>query len=109
MSKAFGPIGFAIPTETRPGVWEDQIEERDYVMDVGRVNSRWASSQDSTNDDLTFNNQISILADPFAMNHFHTMKYVKFAEGYWKVTSVEVQYPRLMLSIGGVYNGPTKT
>jgi hypothetical protein len=109
MAKFFGPIGFAITTETRPGVWKDQIEERDYIGDVIRDTSRWAASSDSTNDDLTLNNQISIVADPFALNHFHTMKYIRFGGTNWKITGVEQKYPRLILTIGGVYNGSTKS
>ena len=109
MAKFFGPIGYAISTETRPGVWKDSIKERDYAGDVIRNTSRWNSSDDSTNDDLTLNNQISIISDPFAMNNFHTMKYVGWMGANWKITSVEVKYPRLILSIGGVYNGPTKS
>jgi len=107
MAKFFGPIGYAIPTETRPGVWNDQIEERNYSGDIMRISSRWTTSPDSTNDDLNINNQFSIISDPFALNHFHTMKYIKFMGTVWKITNVEVQYPRLILSVGGVYNGPT--
>ena len=106
MAKFFGPIGFAIPTETRPGVWKDRIEEHFYRGDVVSVSSRWTASSDGTNDDLTLNNKISIVADPFAQNHFHTMKYIRIMDACWKVTGVEPQYPRLILTIGGVYNGP---
>ena len=107
MAKFFGPIGYAVSTEVRPGVWKDQIEERNYSGDVLRNTTRWSASQESTNDDLNVSNQISILADPFATNHFHTMKYIRFAGAYWKITSVEERRPRLILTIGGVYNGPT--
>ena len=106
MAKFFGPIGYALQTETRPGFWQDKIEERNYVGEVIRNASRWAANSDSTNDDLTVNNQLSIIADPFAMNHFHAMKYVNWMGTNWKITSVEVQYPRLILQVGGVYNGP---
>ena len=109
MAKFFGPIGYAVTTEVRPGVWKDQIEERNYSGDVIRNNSRWTTSSDSTNDDLNVNNQISIISDPFARNNFHTMKYVGYMGAKWKITNVEVQYPRLILTVGGVYNGPTKS
>ena len=106
MAKFFGQIGYAIPTKTRPGVFEDQIEERDYFGDVIRNNSRWSASPDSTNDDITLNSQFSIVADPFAQYNFSSMKYVKYLDSYWKVTSVEPQFPRIVVSVGGVYNGP---
>lgn len=109
MAKFFGPIGYAIPTETRPGYWEDKIEERDYIIDVIRVSTRWNTSSDSTNDDLTVNNQFSLIADPFANNHFHSMKYVRFMGANWKITGVEPRPPRLILNVGGVYNGPTES
>ena len=109
MAKFYGPIGYSVSTEVRPGVWKDTIEERNYYGDLIRDASRWTASQDSTNDDLTINNQISIVADPFAENNFHSMKYVRFMGANWKITSVEPRFPRLILSVGGVYNGPTKS
>jgi hypothetical protein len=107
MNKFYGPIGYAIPTETRPGYWEDRIEEHNYYGDVVRLSTRWAPSPDSTNDDLNINNQISIVADQFANNHCHSMKYVRFMGANWKITNVEPRHPRLILTVGGVYNGPT--
>ena len=105
MAKFYGSIGYAETNETRPGVWTDQIVERTYSGDVIRNTSRWSTSPDSANDNLNINNQISIIADPFAYQNFHAMKYVEFMGTKWKITNVEVQYPRLILSVGGVYNG----
>lgn len=105
MAKWYGKIGYAQTHETTPGVWIEDTKERTYSGDVIRNNSRWSASSDSTNDDLSFNNQISILADPFAYQNFHAMKYIEFMGARWKITSVEVQYPRLILTMGGVYNG----
>lgn len=106
MAKFYGPIGYAIPTEIRPGIWKDQITECNYSGDLLRNTSQWSVSSDSTNDDLNINNQISILADPFAYKNFHSMKYVKYMGTKWKIKSVDAsQYPRLILTVGGVYNG----
>lgn len=105
MGKWFGTIGYGTTEEVRPGVWKDSIMKRNYSGDVIRNNSRWSTSPDSTNDDLNVNNQISILADPFARDNFHSIKFIEFMGTNWKVTSVDVQYPRLILTIGGVYNG----
>lgn len=107
MPKFFGPVGYSIPTETRPGYYEDRIVERNYYGELVRNISKWSASSDGTNDDLNINNQISIVADPFANENFHSMKYVKFMGANWKITSVEPRYPRLILTVGGVYNGPT--
>jgi len=103
MAKFYGLIGYAETVETRPGVWIDRIIERNSYGDVIRDTSRWSTSPDSTNDDLTINNQISIIADPYAVNNFHSMKYVEYMGTRWKITSVEVKRPRLILSVGGVY------
>lgn len=105
MAKWFGEIGYADETvETKPGVWVEQIIERQYYGDLIR-NSRRLQSADQLNDDINIVNELSILADPYALDHFHAMRYAGFAGAKWKISSVEVQYPRLKLTLGGVYNG----
>lgn len=111
MAKFFGAIGYAISTEVRPGVHQDKIIERFSYGDVVR-NTRRLQTSDQVNDNLEISNEISILSDPFANGNFHSMRYVTFMGARWKITNVEVVYPRLKLTIGGVYNGPvpeTKT
>lgn len=104
MGKWFGKIGYAETVETSPGVWEDVITEREYYGDVIKNNRRLQSS-DKLNDDINVGNEISIISDPFANNNFHSMRYIEFMGNKWKITNVDVQYPRLILSLGGVYNG----
>lgn len=107
MAKFYGLIGYNTGTvEIKPGVWEEQIVERPYSGDLIR-NVRRLQSSGELNDDLNIANEISIIADPFAYQNFHSMRYVEFMGTKWKVTSVEVQYPRLILTVGGVYNGAT--
>lgn len=105
-NKFFGPVGYGITEETTPGVWEDRIIERNYYGDVLK-NYKKSSSGESIIDNIDISSNISIVSDPFAMNHFHTIKYVRWMGAAWKVTMVDVQYPRLILTIGGVYNGET--
>ena len=104
MAKFYGIIGYAESVEVEPGIWEDQMTERRYYGDLIR-NTRRLRSSDKVNDDITTSNEISILADPFAYENFHSMRYVEFMGTKWKVVNVDVQYPRLILSLGGVYNG----
>ena len=104
MAKFYGVIGYAETIETAPGVWTDSVTERNYSGDVLKLSRRWQTGE-NLNDDLMINNQISILADPFANQNFHTMKYIKWMGTSWKITNIEVQRPRLLLTIGGVYNG----
>ena len=104
MAKYFGKIGYAEQVETAPGVWEEQITEHQYYGDVVR-NIRKLESSGDINDNINVSMEISIVADPYAIQNFHAMRYVEFMGSLWKITSVEVNYPRLILSIGGVYNG----
>lgn len=104
MAKFYGAIGYGKSIETSPGVWEDQITERMYYGDLIR-NSRRLQSSGNLNDNINISNQISIVADPYANENFHLMKYASFMGTKWKITDIEVQYPRLILTVGGVYNG----
>ena len=108
MAKFYGKIGFITTEETQPrsGIWEEVVVEKNYYGDLIRNTKRWDSSE-YRNDDININNDISIVADPYANENFFNMRYVEFMGSLWKITGVEVQYPRLILSIGGVYNGDT--
>lgn len=106
MAKYFGEIGYAETVETRPGVWREEITERSYYGDVLR-DTRKSEPGESVNDDIAVNNSLSIVADPYAYNHFFAIRYAKWMGACWKVSNVEVQRPRLLLTLGGLYNGPT--
>lgn len=104
MAKFFGNIGFNKGTvETSPGVWEQQIVERQYYGDLLR-NSRRLQQTDQLNDNINVSNEISIVSDPYANANFHSMRYVEFMGAKWKISNVEVQFPRLILTLGGVWN-----
>lgn len=103
MSKYCGKIGFATTVETVPGNWTEQITERTYYGDLIR-NSRKLQSSGNQNDNIVISNEISIVADPFAKENFHAIRYAEYMGTKWKVSSVDVQYPRLVLSLGEVYN-----
>lgn len=104
MAKWFGKVGYEITDNTMPGVWEPQITERPYFGDMlSDISKR--SSTNKVNDDLNVANRISIISDPFANQHFSQIKYVEIMGTLWEVSTVEVQYPRLILTVGGVYNG----
>lgn len=104
MAKFYGKIGYAISKETTPGVWVEEIVERSYYGDVIR-NIRRLQGSENLNDDINVSNEISIVADAFANQNFYSMRYVEYMGAKWKVSSVEVKYPRLILNMGGVYNG----
>lgn len=105
MAKFYGKVGYAETIETSVGVWSEVMTERAYYGDVIR-NVRRLENGMSINDNVVVNNIISIVADPYAYEHFFAIRYVRWMGTIWKVTNVEVQSPRLILTIGGVYNGP---
>lgn len=90
--------------ETSSGVWENRIIEKKYYGDIIR-NIRKNQTVDSVNDNIAMSNEISILADMFAYEHVHMIKYITYMNVKWKVISVDIQYPRMILTYGGVYNG----
>lgn len=103
MAKFCGKIGFGGTFEKKPGVCEIGITEHEYSGDVLRDITRMENSGQVI-DDINISNSISIIADPYAFQNFHSIKYVTWMGAKWKVRSVDVQYPRLILSIGGVWN-----
>lgn len=104
MGKWAGKIGFAVPKETTPGVWKDEIVQRTYYGDMIR-NTRRLQSSGNLNDNLVIANELSIIADPYANENFHAIRYAEFMGTKWKINSVQVQFPRLILELGEVYNG----
>lgn len=104
MAKFYGKIGYGETKEIKPGVWDETITERLYFGDVNKL-SRRLRTDDKVIDNINISNEISILADPFAYENFHTMKYVEYMGAKWKINKVEVKFPRLTLVTGGVYNG----
>lgn len=104
MAKFYGEIGYAETVETSPGVWTDRVITRNYYGELTRI-SRRLQTANQVNDNISIANEISILSDPYANDHFHAMRYIEFNGTKWKIANVEVRYPRLILTTGGVYNG----
>lgn len=105
MARFCGKIGFSISTESTPGVWTETIVERKYYGDVVR-DVRRNQDQAKVVEDFNISNQFSIVADSFMNENLQFARYITYLGMYWKIQSFEVQYPRLVISVGGVYNGP---
>lgn len=99
-----GTVGYIITAETTPGIWEPQEVPRTYRGDVIKNTSRWQNGE-GTNDNINISTDISILADAFAYQHFSEIRYVEFMGAKWKVTDATPERPRIVLSLGGIYNG----
>lgn len=108
MAKFYGEIGYGETVESPvdSGIWIDQITEFGYYGDVIR-NTRKLENGEGLNNDISVGNSISIVADQYAIDHFFMIRYIRWAGTLWTVKDVEVRSPRLILSLGSVYNGPT--
>lgn len=109
MGRFYGKVGYRITTETVPGVWQPTIVEKQYHGDDRRNINRIVDDNSDGTDDVKLNNEISIVADAFAYQNFQNIIYVEYMGAKWKVTSVQVVHPRLILDFGGVYNGQQPT
>lgn len=109
MSLFYGPIGFVQTVEdpAGSGIWVEQTVEKNYRGDVSRYSKRYENGSQQVNPNLNISNTISIVADPYISNNAFAIRYIKWLGSYWEVSSIDVEPPRLILSIGGVYNGPT--
>lgn len=107
MAKYCGEIGFLKTVETAPGVSMPRIEKRTYYGDILRNNRRWAPQSNTINDDIQIDNQISIVADKFAGENVGYMRYATFLGNKYKITSASIEYPRIILTLGGLYNEQT--
>lgn len=107
-NKFYGEVGYAINQEVPAdsGIWKDVITERKYYGDILQMNRKLAEG-DKVNEDITLTNSISIVADAFAHENFFAIRYIKVAGVLWVVNTVEIKSPRLILRMGGKYDGPT--
>lgn len=108
MAKFYGEIGFAQTKETSPDVWTEEIMTRQYTGDLLSSNRKLQSSADTINDGINLTNRISVIADPYAFQNFFAIRYVTYMGSKWKVIDAEVVMPRLILSLGGLYNDQTE-
>lgn len=105
MAKYSGKVGYVERMEVKPSTFKSVPYERQYYGDV-IMNTRRFENGEGVIEDVKLNNKVSIVADPFAYEHFQFIKYIRWMNAVWNVTNVEVLYPRLILTIGDVYNGP---
>lgn len=103
MAKFYGAVGYATTVEVERGIWEDSIVEKNYYGDIIKRSERIQSSG-QISDDIVTSSQISIISDPYADLNYPKMRYAIMSGIKWKITNVDVQYPRLVLTLGGLYN-----
>lgn len=104
MAKFFGELGYGHMTETAPGVYQETITEKSYFGDVIQ-NTRRLVGEGKVNFDVVLTNNLSVVADAYANENYFAIRYARWNGAVWVVTSVQVQRPRLILELGGVYDG----
>lgn len=106
MSKWYGKVGFTKTNEYEPGNWEEEVIERNYYGDV--ITTRWKrQSSGNVNDEINLSNQISIVADQYIQQNCGNLAYVEYMGTNWSITDFDIQFPRIILSVGGIWNGNT--
>lgn len=102
MAKFYGNIGFAQSIESKPGVWTDNIVNKTYSGEIQNNYRRWENS-DNLNDDIRVNMELSMLCDSYIMENGSRIKYIEYAGSRWKIASINIEYPRVKLTLGGLY------
>lgn len=108
MAKYFGNIGFVKSVEDpdKPGFWRETVETRPYYGDV--LTHQFKNTTPTyINGEITLSNSFSIVADEYANANFGYMKFIEYKGTAWSISNIEVEYPRLIINVGGVYNGKT--
>ena len=104
MAKFKGYVGFADTVEKTPGKYVEDIVRRRYSGDIRR-NIRRLESSGNINDNINISNEISIMGDAYAFDHFYAIRYIEFGGAKWKVSSIDATMrPRLVMTLGGLYN-----
>ena len=113
MARFSGTVGYLKTMETdpdnHPGVYKEVLIERRYYGDVLSNSRKWDQNGNYLNDNLAINNRISIVADRFARENLGAMRFVRWIGDTWKVSNAEIQYPRIILTLGGQYHEPAKS
>lgn len=104
--KWYGKIGFVTQEETSPGIWENVSTEKSYYGEISNMSRSWKEGSD-LNDDVTISNKLTIVTDPYIIENLINIRYVIYLGVKWKVTGFSIEYPRLILSLGGIYGQNT--
>ena len=102
-----GYLGYEGPSVEDPpdsGIYKASVVERVHTGVIVK-HRRNQDNATSINGVMSVNNDISIVGDPYALEHLHNLKYIRWNNVCWTVTSVETDTPRIIVSIGEVYNG----
>lgn len=104
MTRFFGEVGYVTTTRSG-GVSEYIATERQYYGNELR-SLRYFRQGESILGEVSQQTRISVLADGYMLENYYDIRYLMKAGVAWTVSSVEVERPRLILTLGDRYNGP---
>lgn len=110
MARTRAIVGYRESVLLAPGSYGEKIVERPLRGTVEKLSQKMEMGE-KVNNDLSINNTLSLVADAYAREHFAAIVYVAWMGSLWTVSSVKVERPRLILQMGGIYNGerPSET
>jgi hypothetical protein len=103
MAKFTGKVGFIEFVESEPGLFRPVVIEKSFSGDLLLDRRGWKASE-HTSGDVFVSNRISLLANADLVNNLANIKYVIFMGVKWKVATFEILLPRVILTLGEVYN-----
>lgn len=104
MAKFSGNVGYIIEEETAPGVFTQEPIERKMSGDILRSSGSFGANN-KVNSDVHIQPRISVVGDAFIYAHFYDIRYVEYLGHKWDISYIEIQRPRVILTLGGRYNG----
>lgn len=104
MSKFTGLVGYVTQGETAPGVWSPVDNPKKMKGDVLRQSSS-SQNDNKVNSDISLNHRVSLLGDSYAFTNYYAIKWIELNGRKWEVASVELQRPRIIVTVGGLWNG----
>lgn len=106
MTKYAGLVGYVTQIETRPGIWEPKSTEKKMTGDVLNLGHSYDTGN-KVNDDITLQHKISLVGSPYAYSNLYNLRYLWYMGEKWKIIGVAVERPRIVVTIGGVWNATT--
>lgn len=102
----YGRIGYVSTSQDpdHPTTWNESVSWRYYPGELSALSHRWMNSAEDSNSNINITNKLSIIADPYMCQNASAIRYVELMGSAWYVDSIQIEYPRIILSVGGVAN-----
>lgn len=103
MARYSGLVGYVTQEETVPGVWSPVENPRTMKGEIIRQSST-NPDHGKINSDISLNHRVSLWGDAYAFDSYYAIKWIQIDGRKWEVTSVEIKRPRIIVTVGGLWN-----